>query len=275
MYSGIKNVKVNNRNRSTSYFTKRWSSNTNTFTRIKHIEEVKQLKLKQTPLWVSAASWIIVTPNEQETVKTGFSLNIRREKKNGQRQNAIRIAKSPLGNNPLKCWYMYGNRWSKQREIASLTKIMTWYTVLKLIDKHNLHKHMTLITISKKASEEVGTTAYLQDGHILSVWDLLHALMLPSGNDAAIALSEYFGNFLIAEDEKSNKSKIFHSRAMNATSTSKDITNIDNDSYTIFPEIKSRQEKEFSSDSNRRDTSNYWKNKGYYRIRRCPVPPFV
>ena len=38
-----------------------------------------------------------------------------------------------------------------------------------------------------------GTTAGLRKGDKLSVWDLLHALMLPSGNDAAIALAEFVG----------------------------------------------------------------------------------
>lgn len=30
----------------------------------------------------------------------------------------------------------------------------------------------------------------------MSVYDLLHGLMLPSGNDAAIALAEHFGLYL-------------------------------------------------------------------------------
>jgi D-alanyl-D-alanine carboxypeptidase (penicillin-binding protein 5/6) len=38
-----------------------------------------------------------------------------------------------------------------------------------------------------------GTSAELVEGDSLSVWDLLHGLMLPSGNDAALALAEYFG----------------------------------------------------------------------------------
>jgi len=38
-----------------------------------------------------------------------------------------------------------------------------------------------------------GTSAELRMGDVLSVWDVLHGLMLPSGNDAAIALAEHFG----------------------------------------------------------------------------------
>ena len=35
----------------------------------------------------------------------------------------------------------------------------------------------------------VGTTAGLTYSDILTVYELLHALMLPSGNDAAVALA--------------------------------------------------------------------------------------
>ena len=36
----------------------------------------------------------------------------------------------------------------------------------------------------------------------LSVWELLHAMMLPSGNDAAQSLGIYFGLFLLKEELK-------------------------------------------------------------------------
>ena len=38
-----------------------------------------------------------------------------------------------------------------------------------------------------------GTTAKLAYSDVLTVYDMLHALMLPSGNDAAIALGEWGG----------------------------------------------------------------------------------
>lgn len=38
-----------------------------------------------------------------------------------------------------------------------------------------------------------GTSAKLNYSDIFSVYELLHALMLPSGNDAAIALAEWGG----------------------------------------------------------------------------------
>jgi len=46
------------------------------------------------------------------------------------------------------------------------------------------------------ATQVVGTQAYIKEGDELSYMDLLHGLMLPSGNDAALLIAEYFGNIL-------------------------------------------------------------------------------
>ena len=108
---------------------------------------------------------------------------------------------------------------------------------------------MTLVTVSKRANWEVGTTAHLEEGHSFSVWDLLHALMLPSGNDAAIALAEHFGNFLITEEEKDLNSKIFIKRPQNDISTTKDIWSVKESDYIVLPEIKIRQDRELLSES--------------------------
>lgn len=51
----------------------------------------------------------------------------------------------------------------------------------------------TYFTVSDRAASTLGTTAYLKEGQKLSIVDLLYALMLPSGNDAAVTLAENFG----------------------------------------------------------------------------------
>lgn len=51
----------------------------------------------------------------------------------------------------------------------------------------------------------VGTSAELKEGDWVSVRDLLHGLMLPSGNDAAYALAEGFGTLLYIQDESEIK----------------------------------------------------------------------
>jgi D-alanyl-D-alanine carboxypeptidase len=82
------------------------------------------------------------------------------------------------------------------REIASLTKIMTAYTVLNLIEEKSLGTMNDVIKISKNAARVNGTTAGLTEGDEITARDLLYGLMLPSGNDAATALAEHFGKKL-------------------------------------------------------------------------------
>lgn len=50
------------------------------------------------------------------------------------------------------------------REIASLTKIMTCYVVLKLLDHFQLKKEHAHVRVSKYAAKTIGTSANLKTG---------------------------------------------------------------------------------------------------------------
>ena len=41
-----------------------------------------------------------------------------------------------------------------------------------------------------------GTTARLREGDNLTLWDLLHGMMLPSGNDAGFLIADFFGRYI-------------------------------------------------------------------------------
>lgn len=73
--------------------------------------------------------------------------------------------------------------------IASLTKIMTCHIVIKTLHRLKIDPKNFSITVSKRASLVPGTSARLQAGDTFSALDLLYGLMLPSGNDAALALA--------------------------------------------------------------------------------------
>jgi D-alanyl-D-alanine carboxypeptidase len=74
-------------------------------------------------------------------------------------------------------------------EVASLTKIMTAYTAIKLLKEFKMDSSKSIVTITDVASEIDGTTANLSEGDELTVHDLLFGLLLPSGNDAAFAIA--------------------------------------------------------------------------------------
>lgn len=58
--------------------------------------------------------------------------------------------------------------------------------------------------VSKKATLLEGTTAGLVTGDIIKLNDLFHAMMLPSGNDAAQTIADYFDKVI---KEKMDKGK--------------------------------------------------------------------
>jgi len=75
---------------------------------------------------------------------------------------------------------------------ASLTKIMTCMLVIEAAKiKPRILK--SKVKVSARASLQGGTTANIKLGEAYTVLQLLYGLMLPSGNDAAVALAEHFG----------------------------------------------------------------------------------
>ena len=88
---------------------------------------------------------------------------------------------------------VYEKNPDERREPASTTKIMTYIVVYENVaDPDN-----TKVTISEKIRDELlGTGSSLsgiQVGDVLSVTRLLHCMMIPSGNDAALALADFVG----------------------------------------------------------------------------------
>lgn len=77
--------------------------------------------------------------------------------------------------------------------MASTTKIMTALVVLK--HPEWLNRQITVKQEYRDYVQKVGgSTADLQTGDRLTVAQLLHAMLLPSGDDAAMALADNFGS---------------------------------------------------------------------------------
>ena len=96
----------------------------------------------------------------------------------------------------VKNQLLYVHKDKIKREVASITKMMTFYTVLKLMKKFSLDALSTVLTVSRGASKIHGTSADLREGDNLTLYQLFYGMMLPSGNDAAFLLAEYFGSLL-------------------------------------------------------------------------------
>lgn len=73
----------------------------------------------------------------------------------------------------------------EKTSIASLTKLMV---ALLVLEEENLDE---VVSISWNAANTIGSTAWLYAGEHFYVNDLLMALLIPSGNDAAVAFAEH------------------------------------------------------------------------------------
>ncbi len=75
---------------------------------------------------------------------------------------------------------------------ASLTKLMTMYVISNALKANKIHLN-DLVTISKDAWRTGGSRMFIQVGTQVPVLQLLEGIVIVSGNDAAVAMSEYVG----------------------------------------------------------------------------------
>ena len=90
------------------------------------------------------------------------------------------------------------------REPASLTKLMTAYLIFRALkDKELVPSQM--VTVSAKAWRAEGSRMFIEPKKAVSVDELLHGMIVQSGNDAAIALAETLAGSEEAFVERMNK----------------------------------------------------------------------
>lgn len=82
---------------------------------------------------------------------------------------------------------LYSRNAYQRRDIASTTKIMTAVLALEMGNPTDL------VVVSQNAGWTGGSTMKIREGQEFTLLELLHGLMLPSGNDAAVAIAEHIG----------------------------------------------------------------------------------
>ncbi len=94
---------------------------------------------------------------------------------------------------------LYEKNAYKRNSIASTTKIMTAIVALE-----NGNDNEDVI-VSKKAASISGSQVNLKEGQSYKLGDLMYAMMLRSGNDAAIAIAEHVGGSVESFAEMMNR----------------------------------------------------------------------
>ncbi len=88
--------------------------------------------------------------------------------------------------------------------IASVTKTMTMLLIMEAIDAKKITLADT-VTVSEYASSMGGSQVFLEPGEQMTVEDMLKAIVIASGNDAAVAMAEFVSGTESAFVENMNK----------------------------------------------------------------------
>lgn len=138
----------------------------------------------------------------------------------------------------------------RQADPSSLTKIMTALVVLQ--SEKDLGKNITVSGSSLESLYGTGCImSGLQDGEVISVYDLLCCMLIPSGNDAALVLADEYGKGIANFVKKMNdtakklgctKTKFTNPHGLddnNQKSTANDIAKITQAAmkYSVFETI--------------------------------------
>src|SRR5580765_5146292 len=76
--------------------------------------------------------------------------------------------------------------------MARTTKIMTAYIVFRLAAEDAKVLDETVV-VTEQAAKTTGSGARIRTGDRIALRDLMFGLLLPSGNDAAVAVAQHFG----------------------------------------------------------------------------------
>jgi serine-type D-Ala-D-Ala carboxypeptidase (penicillin-binding protein 5/6) len=133
-------------------------------------------------------------------------------------------------------------------EPASLTKLMTAYLCFKALRQKSIALN-TVVTVSPKAWKAIGSRMFVEPNRPVTVDELLHGMIIQSGNDASIALAERIGTseeqFAQMMNQQALALGMSNTHFMNATglpdpqhySTARDLSKIARAIQHDFPEF--------------------------------------
>ena len=99
---------------------------------------------------------------------------------------------------------LYEQNADERLPIASVTKTMTMLLIMEALDSGKI-KYDDSVTVSEYAASMGGSQVFLEVGEQMSVDDMLKAIAVASGNDAAVAMAEHISGSEGAFVERMNK----------------------------------------------------------------------
>jgi D-alanyl-D-alanine carboxypeptidase (penicillin-binding protein 5/6) len=121
-----------------------------------------------------------------------FTISALAESEDNDNKGIVVQAKSALLMEPSSGKIIYEKNSHEKFAPASVTKIMVMLLAMEAIDGGKI-KLQDKITISENAKKMGGSSMILDTGEIRTVEEILKGIAIASGNDAAVAMSEYLG----------------------------------------------------------------------------------
>lgn len=111
---------------------------------------------------------------------------------NAENYNMDKYVKSSILIDQERGTVLHSKNADEQMPCASLTKMMTLLVTLDSIKNKKVSKN-DVVEISSKAAKTRGSTYRLKTGEKVKLINLMKGIMVVSGNDAAVAISEHVG----------------------------------------------------------------------------------
>ncbi|OCL25745.1 D-alanyl-D-alanine carboxypeptidase [Orenia metallireducens] len=119
---------------------------------------------------------------------------------------------------------------------ASITKIMTALLAMEAIDRGDVALE-DKVTISALAESMGGSQVWLEAGEKMPLEDLLKSILIPSANDASVAVAEYIGgtehNFVRMMNQKAKQLGMNNTLFVNTTGLPEEHGNHHSSAYDI------------------------------------------
>lgn len=160
-------------------------------------------------------------------------------------------AKSAALYQPQTDTFLFLKDADKQMPMASTTKIMTALVALEACELDEI------VEIDDSAIGTEGSSAYLKQGDVLTVEELLYALLLQSANDAAVAIACYAGGDIDGFSELMNRKA--DELGLTSTHFSNPHGLDDKDHYTTARELSIIAAEALKNPTFRKITSTYKK----------------
>lgn len=150
---------------------------------------------------------------------------------------------------------------NKKHKIASLTKI---WTALIVLENSNLDDE---VVVSKRATLQQGSSIYLKENQIYTIKDLVHGMLLRSGNDASVALAEHIAGseekFVKLMNKRAKEFGIKNTKFVDVTGLGNNISTAKDVAVMFELALKNSKFKDISGQSSYKNSldGQIWKNK--------------